>query len=143
MKFSLFAFFIFSNFSLITATHAEDIKEILIDNSAEAAVYLDSASIERKGDEVFCWITKKFATAKKVKFIEEEIKYKKLFFMMNLELDRYSILAVEYFDAYNEKVLEYSYPRKSNISEYQYNFPIYENSLEAKIMKAIEKLDGN
>ncbi len=115
-------------------------EEVLIDSSGGTEILLDTESLELNGNEVVVWVTKRFAEPRQVKFLDKKIKAKKTFYMMNLAIKRYSIIAIKYFDSGNKEVRSFSYIRKSDIPEYNYNFPIYENSIEAKVAEGIKNL---
>jgi len=115
-------------------------KSILIDRSGDAEIFLDAESLEESGDQILVWVTNRFAKPREVKFLDTKVKAKSIYYMMNLELARYSIIAVKYYDVDNKETHSFSYVRKSKIPEYNFNFPVYKNSIEEKIADRIKKL---
>ena len=48
---------------------------------------------------------------------------------------RYSLLEIIYFDEKDNVLNSFSYRRNTGSQEYQYNYPLIDNSIEAAILK--------
>lgn len=99
-------------------------------------VYIDVAGLESfTGDDIFVWALTEHATPITIESIESKISKTKSYYLMNKRLMKYSILYIIYYDNANNVLASYDYNRNTNVEVYQYNYPIWENTVEYAILK--------
>ena len=141
MKIFLFILLLFTN-----TMFSQKITENLIHVITKGAdkVYIDAEGIEKfTGDDIFVWSVSEHSTPIVIESIEEKISKTKSYYLLNKRLNKYSILFIIYYDDANNVLASYDYNRNTNIEDYQYNYPIWDNSVESAILsKCIELIDS-
>ncbi len=103
----------------------------------DLTVYLDKASIEQKGDDIYVWIMQTHIPPLNIESIKEKIYKSKTKYIFNPKINRYGILLIEYYNVKGDLIKKFDYSVKTNIPEYKYSYPIFEKSLEKKILNTI------
>ncbi|VAX27139.1 hypothetical protein MNBD_IGNAVI01-2300 [hydrothermal vent metagenome] len=117
---------------------------IPIDTKGSDKVYIDIAGIENfTGDDIFVWVLTEHATPITIESIDSKISKTKSYYLMNKRLMKYSILYIIYYDNANNVLASYDYNRNTNVEVYQYNYPIWDNTVEYSILKkCLEIIDA-
>ncbi len=120
---------------VVSAQHSEEFVKIL--GAEDKTVYLDKASVKENGDEIYVWIMQTHIPPLNIESVNEKIFKSKTYYVFNKQLLRYGLLKIVYFNAKGEKIREFDYGTNTDIADYKYSYPIFENSLEKKILDTI------
>lgn len=133
MRNFLFILFLFTN-----VMFSQKMKEnwVPVTTNGSDKVYIDIAGLENfTGDDIFVWALTEHATPITIESIESKISKTKSYYLMNKRLMKYSILYIIYYDDANNVLASYDYNRNTNVEVYQYNYPIWENTVEYSILE--------
>ncbi len=99
-------------------------------------VYIDIAGLENfTGDDIFVWTLTEHSTPITIESIDSKISKTKSYYLFNKRLMKYSILYIIYYDDANNVLASYDYNRNTDVEVYQYNYPIWENTVEYAILE--------
>ncbi len=120
----------------------EDLVPVITEGSNK--VYIDAVGVENfTGDDIFVWAVTEHSTPITIESIERKISKTKTYYLLNQKLVKYSILFIIYYDDVNNVLASYDYNRNTNVEAYQYNYPIWDNSVEhARLNKCIEIINA-
>jgi len=120
----------------------EDLVPVITEGSDK--VYIDAVGVENfTGDDIFVWAVTEHSTPITIESIERKISKTKTYYLLNQKLVKYSILFIIYYDDVNNVLASYDYNRNTNVEAYQYNYPIWDNSVEEAILnKCIEIINA-
>ncbi len=129
--------FVFTLFviQLMFAYSKEEYVKIL--GAEDFTVYIDKASIAGKGEDIFVWVMQTHIPPLNIESVDKKIFKSKTKYVFNRELNRYGILKIIYYDAKGKKITEFDYSVNTDIETYKYGYPLFENSLERKILNTI------
>ena len=141
MKTFFLILFIFTN-----VIFSQKMKEnwVPIATKGSDKVYLDIAGLESfTGDDIFVWVLTEHATPITIESIDSKISKTKSYYLINKRLMKYSIMYIIYYDDANNVLASYDYNRNTNVEVYQYNYPIWEDTVEYEILKkCLEVIDS-
>jgi hypothetical protein len=97
---------------------------------------VDLSGIENfKGDDIYVWTLTKQSIQVVIESIKDKIYKTNTYYLFNKRLKKYSILYIIYYDEDGNVLGSFDYGRNSKVEIYQYNYPIFENSIEKKILE--------
>ena len=132
MEIQLFLLFLFTNI-IFSQKLAEELVPVVTEGSDK--VYINAIGVENfTGDDIFVWAVTEHFTPITIESIESKISKTKTYYLLNQKLLKYSILFIIYYDDYNNVLASYDYNRNTNVEAYQYNYPIWDNSIEDAIL---------
>ena len=141
MKIQLFLLFLFTNI-IFSQKLTEELVPVVTEGSDK--VYINAIGVENfTGDDIFVWAVTEHSTPITIESIESKISKTKTYYLLNQKLLKYSILFIIYYDDSNNVLASYDYNRNTNVEAYQYNYPIWDNSIEDAILsKCIKIIDA-
>lgn len=105
-------------------------------NEGSDKVYVDISGIANvKGNDIYVWVLTEHTVPIVVESIKDEIYRTNTYYLFNTRLKRYSLLYVIYYDQNKNVLASFDYGRNTTVEEYQYNYPIWKNSLEERILE--------
>ena len=115
-------------------------KWIPVDIEGQDKVYVDIAGIENfSGEDVYVWTLTEHSIPIVIESIKDKIYKTNTYYLFNSRLNKYSLLYIIYYD-YSGNVLEsFDYGRNTSVEIYQYNYPVFENSVEEKILNICQE----
>lgn len=132
MKIPLFLIFISTNI-ILSQKLTEELVPVVTKGSDK--VYINAVGVENfTGDDIFVWAVTEHPTPITIESIESKISKTKTYYLLNQSLMKYSILFIIYYDDANNVLASYDYNRNTNVEAYQYNYPIWDNSIEIAIL---------
>jgi len=118
---------------------SEDLVPVVTNGSDK--VYINVVGVENfTGDDIFVWAVTEHSIPITIESIESKISKTKTYYLLNKTLNKYSILFIIYYDYSNNVLASYDYNRNTDVEVYQYNYPIWENSVEYSILKKCVKI---
>lgn len=131
--------------SNVTFTQSKNEELIPILYKGNDNIYINSSGIENfKGDDIFVWVIREHSNPITVESVEDKIFKTKSYYLFNKKLNKYSILNILYYDDSGNVLASYDYNRKTDIEAYQYNYPIWKNSVELAILnKCLDIISSN
>ena len=121
--------------AFFSQTQNEEYVKIL--GAENLTAYLDKASVKAKGDDIWVWVMQTHIPPLNIESIDKKIFKSKTYYNFNRKLNRYGILKIVYYDAKGNLIKEFDYEKKTDIPDYKYSYPVFENSLEEKILQTI------
>lgn len=101
----------------------------------EDKVYIDVAGLENfAGEDIYVWTLTEHSIPIVIESIKDKIYKTNTYYLFNVKLNKYSILYIIYYDESGNVLASYDYGRNTKVESYQYNYPIWENSIEEKIL---------
>ena len=138
MKIQLFLLFLFTNL-IFSQKLTEELVPVVTEGSDK--VYINAVGVENfTGDDIFVWAVTEHSTPITIESIENKISKTKTYYLLNQKLLKYSILFIIYYDDSNNVLASYDYNRNTNVEAYQYNYPIWNNSVEHSILNKCVKI---
>ena len=138
MKIQLFLLFLFTNI-IFSQKLTEELVPVVTEGSDK--VYINAIGVENfTGDDIFVWAVTEHSTPITIESIESKISKTKTYYLLNQKLLKYSILFIIYYDDSNNVLASYDYNRNTNVEAYQYNYPIWNNSVEHAILNKCVKI---
>ena len=138
MKIQLFLLFLFTNL-IFSQKLTEELVPVVTEGSDK--VYINAIGVENfTGDDIFVWAVTEHSTPITIESIENKISKTKTYYLLNQKLLKYSILFIIYYDDSNNVLASYDYNRNTNVEAYQYNYPIWNNSVEHAILNKCVKI---
>jgi len=138
MKIQLFLLFLFTNI-IFSQKLTEELVPVVTEGSDK--VYINAIGVENfTGDDIFVWAVTEHSTPITIESIESKISKTKTYYLLNQKLVKYSILFIIYYDDANNVLASYDYNRNTNVEAYQYNYPIWNNSVEHAILNKCVKI---
>ena len=138
MKIQLFLLFLFTNI-IFSQKLTEELVPVVTEGSDK--VYINAIGVENfTGDDIFVWAVTEHSTPITIESIESKISKTKTYYLLNQKLLKYSILFIIYYDDSNNVLASYDYNRNTNVEAYQYNYPIWNNSVEHAILNKCIKI---
>jgi len=113
----------------------------MVSASGTSTTYMEKKDLTAyNGTDVYLWVMEKYSTPIVIESVDGRIYKTKTYYLFNTELKRYSMLQIIYYDAQDNVLKSFDYSRKTNIPQYQYNFPIMRGTNEEVIFsKILEK----
>lgn len=134
MKFILVALLILFSFSLNAQSQVPNWARV--DFHYSGRMYVDINSIQHVNDTLISvWTMEENFPPLSIESVNGKIYKTKTFYIFNKALLKYGILEIIYYDQKDNVLNSFSYRRNSESSEYQYNYPLLDNSIEAAIFK--------
>lgn len=100
-------------------------KWVPIKKDANMRLYLDVNGLDDvRGDDLYVWTREYYEPPQIIETINGKIYSAKIYYLINTELKKYSILEIIYYDENNDIIEDFVYDRNSDIEEYKYNYPI-------------------
>lgn len=111
-----------------------------VDLDGQDKVYVDIAGIENlSGEDIYVWTLTEHSIPIVIETISGKIYKTNTYYLFNTRLNKYSLLYVIYYDFSGNVIASFDYGRNTKIEIYQYNYPIWEGSIENKVLnKCIE-----
>ena len=135
-------FLIFS--LLISNAFAQDSKGewVHVDVEGQDKVYVDISGIENfSGEDIYVWTLTEHSIPIVIESISDKIHKTNTYYLFNTRLNKYSLLYVIYYDFSGNVIESFDYGRNTKVEIYQYNYPIWEGSVESKVLnKCIETI---
>ena len=129
----LFLILVFSSISF-SQNNTELWKPINFD--PEKNIYIDLAGLEHfTEDDIYVWVLEEFTEPFELESSNEEIFTAKTYYLLNKELNMYSILEIIYYDEKDAITEYYNYWRNTDIESYKYNYPIMPGSVESSLLE--------
>lgn len=112
-------------------------------NEGGDRVFIDVSGVEIfSGEDIYVWSLTKHINPIVIESIDDKIYSTNTYYLFNTRLNRYSMIYIIYYDKNKNVLASFDYGRKSNIENYQYNYPIWKNSVEKRILeKCIEVIN--
>ena len=141
MKIQLFLLFLLTSINF-SQKMTEDLVPVITEGSDK--IYINAVGVENfTGDDIFVWAVTEHSTPITIESIERKISKTKTYYLLNKKLMKYSILFIIYYDDSNNVLASYDYNRNTNVEAYQYNYPIWDNSVELAIInKCVAIIDA-
>lgn len=113
-------------------------------NEGKDRVFIDITGVEIfSGEDIYVWSLTKHFDSIVIESIEGKIYSTNTYYLFNTRLNRYSMIYIIYYDKNKNVLASFDYGRKSEIEAYQYNYPIWKNSIEKRILeKCIEVISS-
>jgi hypothetical protein len=130
--------FLFTLLLLTTFINAQDSKAQweLVVKDGQDKVYLDTKGISSfASEDIYVWTMTEHATPIVIESIEHKIYKTNTYYLFNTRLNKYSILYIIYYDFSGNVLASYDYGRNTKVESYQYNYPVFKNSTEEKILQ--------
>jgi len=106
-----------------------------VDYNYSGRMYIDINSIQNLNDTlVSVWTMEENFPPLSIESVNGKIYKTKTFFVFNKALYKYGILEIIYYDQKDNVLNSFSYRRNAESREYQYNYPLLENSVESAIL---------
>ncbi|OGU33737.1 MAG: hypothetical protein A2068_12530 [Ignavibacteria bacterium GWB2_35_6b] len=107
-----------------------------VDFNYSGRMYVDLNSIQNVNDTlVSIWTMEENFPPLSIESVNGKIYKTKTYYIFNKSVMRYSLLEIIYFDEKDNVLNSFSYRRNTGSQEYQYNYPLIDNSIEAAILK--------
>lgn len=141
MKILFFLLFVFTNI-IFSQKLTEELVPVVTEGSDK--VYINAVGVENfTGEDIFVWAISEHSTPITIESIESKISKTKTYYLLNKRLMKYSILFIIYYDDSNNVLASYDYNRDTDVEAYQYNYPIWDNSVELAILnKCVAIIDA-
>ena len=132
MKIQLFLLFLFTNI-IFSQKLTEELVPVVTEGSDK--VYINAVGVENQtASKTKTTMATSLSTPITIESIENKISKTKTYYLLNQKLVKYSILFIIYYDDSNNVLASYDYKRNTNVEAYQYNYPIWDNSVEHAIL---------
>ncbi len=106
-----------------------------VDIEGQDKVFVDLAGIENfSGEDIYVWTLTEHSIPIVIESIDDKIFKTNTYYLLNTRLNKYSLLYVIYYDFSGNVLESFNYGRDTEVEIYQYNYPIWEGSLEEKIL---------
>jgi len=138
MRILFFILFLYSSI-IFAQKFSEDLVPVVTNGSDK--VYINVVGVENfTGDDIFVWAVTEHSIPITIESIESKISKTKTYYLLNKTLNKYSIMFIIYYDYSNNVLASYDYNRNTDVEVYQYNYPIWENSVEYSILNKCVKI---
>jgi hypothetical protein len=105
-------------------------------NESKDMVFIDITGVEIfSGEDLYVWSLTKHFNPIVIESIDGKIYSTNTYYLFNTRINRYSMIYIIYYDKNTNVLASFDYGRKSDIEAYQYNYPIWKNSLEKRILE--------
>jgi hypothetical protein len=138
MKKNIFIFSVLILTSCFSMNHfAQQIDSLWAPISYEGKlVYLDLSEVQSfTGNDIYVWTLEKHSEPLVIESIDKKVYSTKTYYLLNKELNKYSIKEVIYFDNRNNVLEDFSYNAVSDDPQYKYSYPIFKGSLADLILQ--------
>ncbi len=113
--------------------YSEDSDRVFVDVSGIASF---------TGDDIYAWVLTEHTVPITIESINDDIYRTNTYYLFNKRLNKYSMLYIIYYDKNKNVLASYDYGTNTAVEAYRYNYPIWENSLEERILeKCVEVID--
>ena len=138
MRILFFILFLYTSI-IFPQKFSEDLVPVVTNGSDK--VYINVIGVENfTGNDIFVWAVTEHSIPITIESIESKISKTKTYYLLNKTLNKYSILFIIYYDYSNNVLASYDYNRNTDVEVYQYNYPIWENSVEYSILNKCVKI---
>ncbi|MDZ7763862.1 MAG: hypothetical protein U5K00_05480 [Melioribacteraceae bacterium] len=135
-------FFLLLVVNLITFAQL-DSNWVLVSSAGNSTTYMETKDLNSfRGDDIYVWVMEKHNPPIIIESVDGRIYKTKTYYLINKRLQRYSLLQIIYYNENDDVLKSFSYNRKTNISNYQYNFPVMRGSNEEVILQKIFEVTG-
>jgi len=133
---NIFLFLLISSFTI-----AQTENWVITISEDDKSVYINSTglNIYQTGD-IFVWVKEDYNNPITMEQVDKKIYKVKSYYMINRELQKYSLIEVLYYDKENNVIKNYRYNRNFDNPQYKYSSPIIINSEMEKIFLKCEEL---
>jgi len=132
---------------LVSTNFAQNAKAdwVPVDIEGQDKVYVDLAGIENfSGEDIYVWTLTEHSIPIVIESISDKIHKTNTYYLLNTRLNKYSLLYVIYYDFSGNVLESFDYGRNTKVEIYQYNYPIWEGSIEEKVLnKCLESIKSN
>ena len=133
--------------NLITAQSSKAQWELVVKDGQDK-VYVDTKGVSSfASDDIYVWTMTEHSIPIVIESIDNKIYRTNTYYLFNTRLNKYSMLYIIYYDFSGNVLASYDYGRNTNVESYQYNYPVFEGSIEEKVLekciKIIEKKSRN
>lgn len=113
-----------------------------VDIEGQDKVFVDISGIENfSGEDIYVWTLTEHSIPIVIESISDKIYKTNTYYLFNTRLNKYSLLYVIYYDFSGNVIESFDYGRNTKVEIYQYNYPIWEGSIENKVLnKCIETI---
>ena len=105
-------------------------------NEGSDKVYIDVSGIASfKGEDIYVWVLTEHTIPIVIESINDDIYRTNTYYLFNTRLNKYSLLYIIYYDQNKNVLASFDYGRNTTVEEYQYNYPVWKNSIEDRILE--------
>ncbi len=129
--------------SLVFAQESKAVWEPVF-NEGSDKVFVDVSGIANfRGEDIYVWVLTEHSVPIVVESIKDKIYRTNTYYLFNTRLNKYSLLYIIYYDKNKNVLASFDYGRNTSVEEYQYNYPVFKNSLEERILnKCIDVINS-
>lgn len=110
-------------------------KWVPVDVDGQDKVYVDIGGIENfSGEDIYVWTLTEHSIPIVIESISDKIYKTNTYYLLNTRLNKYSLLYIIYYDFSGNVLESFDYGRNTKVEIYQYNYPIWEGSIEEKVL---------
>ncbi len=132
------------------ATPAQESKEnwVAVDIENQGSLFINVSGLSNfTGDDIYVWSLTETKEPITIDGVDGNIYKTKMYYLINKNLRRYSILQVMYFDENDNILKSYSYDHNTDNPDFKYSTPIMKDSdIEKIFLKCLEfipSVNGN
>jgi len=109
-------------------------------NEGSDKVFVDISGVANfTGEDIYAWTLTEHSVPIVIESIDDKIYRTNTYYLFNTRLNKYSMLYIIYYDENKNVLASYDYGRNTKVEAYQYNYPIWEGSLEERVLaKCVE-----
>ncbi|MCF6269895.1 MAG: hypothetical protein L3J41_09300 [Melioribacteraceae bacterium] len=112
-----------------------------VDTAGQDKVYVDISGIENfAGEDIYVWTLTEHSIPIVMESISNKIYKTNTYYLFNTRLNKYSLLYLIYYDFSGNVLASYDYNRNTKVEIYQYNYPIWEGSIEDKVLNKCKEI---
>lgn len=143
MRLAVIMIIIFINTSTLFAQDSKAVWEPVF-NEGSDKVYIDISGVANfKGEDIYVWVLTEHTVPLVIETINDKIYRSNTYYLFNTRLNKYSLLYIIYYDENKNVLSSFDYGRNTSVEDYQYNYPIWKNSTEERILdKCIEVINS-
>jgi hypothetical protein len=105
-------------------------------NEGSDKIYIDVAGIANfKGEDIYVWVLTEHTIPIVIESIKDDIYRTNTYYLFNTRLNKYSLLYIIYYDQNKNVLASFDYGRNTTVEEYQYNYPVWKDSIEDRILE--------
>ena len=135
-KIVIIIFILLLNLTSLTYSQAGTEKWLRISGDDDQITYIDIAGLSAyKGNEIFIWALQDLNSPISMEEVDGDIYKVRTYYHINLELKRYGIVQIIFYDSKSNVLKQYNYGQTSDKPEFIFGYPVIPNSDIDKIVK--------
>ncbi|MCU7495815.1 MAG: hypothetical protein HF314_00165 [Ignavibacteria bacterium] len=140
MKYLFCVLFILETLPGILSSQEKTATWVIVKNTGDNIIQADFSTVKvKEKSDIYVWGLQSVRQPLKIEGIREDIYKIKTYYLINPELNKYSILKVIYYGSSNRVIREFNYADELKKQGARYNYPILPGSEAEAIYKGTVK----